>query len=314
MRGVWYALAAVVGLAALWPVREASAADSELSELAPVNTPIVPASTQPSVSTVTPPNVVSGVKKKREAETKRPLAPEQRQRFQRRGLLALAFLAPAWVGGLVIFYVNWIKFHSNYIVEFLAPLTVLAGVGAYLMWQRFSRSDAVTVQQQPVFALAQRLAAIIFLGVLGWAWYLSNYITFVYEHTGTFHQGSVKQAAAWAAEHIPLDEPIFTGAAAVPYLSGHHTALDIAHPRWYAYEFTRKDTERLNTFLPSIEEMLAAYRSANWFLRERQTGFSFLMEYSEIEAGLETDWEVVREIENDSNTLTFYRRIRPAAF
>jgi len=96
----------------------------------------------------------------------------------------------------------------------------------------------------------------------------------------------------------------------VPYLSGHRTALDIAHPRWYAYEFTRKDTDRLNTFLPSAETMVQAFREAEWFLLDKQTGFSFLMEYSEIEGALEAEFVAAKGIENGSNTLTFYRRIK----
>jgi hypothetical protein len=110
-----------------------------------------------------------------------------------------------------------------------------------------------------------------------------------------------------------MDQTIFTGAAAIPYLSGHRVALDIAHPRWYAYEFTRKNPERLNTFLPPAEEMVQAWRDAEWVLLDKQTGFSFLMEYSEIEAGLEADFETVHGVENGSNTLVFKRRIRPSA-
>ena len=95
----------------------------------------------------------------------------------------------------------------------------------------------------------------------------------MFEHTGTFQQRSAQEAAQFAENVIPANETIFTGAALIPYLSGHQTALDIAHPRWYAYEFTRKDTERLNTFLPSAEEMVQAFRDTNWVLLDKQTGF-----------------------------------------
>jgi len=202
-----------------------------------------------------------------------------------------AVLVPVlWVGGLVFFYTNWIKFHANYIGEFLPPLVLLAGLAA------------------PV--LRQRKVRWLVVPVLLWALFVSGYVTLVFEHTGTFDLKAVREAADWAKASIPAEKSIFTGAAIVPYLSGHHTALNIAHPRWYAYEFTRRDPKRLNTFLPPAEEMTQAFREAEWFLLDQQTSFSFFMEYAEIEAGVERDFAAIKGISNGSNTLTFYRRIK----
>ncbi len=202
-----------------------------------------------------------------------------------------AVLAPAlWLAGLLFFYMNWIKFHANYIGEFLPPLVLLAAFARPVITSRKLRWAAVPV--------------------LLWALFVSGYVTLAFEHTGTFQLDAAKEAANWAQRNIPMDEPIFTGAAVVPYLSGHRAALDIAHPRWYAYEFTRKDTGRLNTFLPPAERMVRAFRDAKWFLMDKQTDFSFLMEYPEIKSGLESDFERVQGISNGSNTLTFYKRIR----
>ena len=58
--------------------------------------------------------------------------------------------------------------------------------------------------------------------------------------------------------------------------------------------------------------MVQAFRETRWFIWEKQTGFSYIMEYSEIERGLEEDFEQVHAIENGSNTLVFYKRIREA--
>ncbi|MBI1833768.1 MAG: hypothetical protein HYR90_02990 [Candidatus Andersenbacteria bacterium] len=227
-------------------------------------------------------------------------------RWSTRRHLGAALTVPLWMLGLVVFYTNWIKFHANYISEFIVPLVLLAGFGTAAFLQRV-RVRQWRSEWMPIF---QNVLVGIFIVVVLWAGTVSNYITYLFEHTGTFHQGALVEAAAWARENIPADEPIFTGAAVVPYLSGHRISLDIAHPRWYAYEFTRKDTDRLNTFLPPAEEMVQAYRDAQWFLLDQQTSFSFLMEYNEIEAGLKTDWQAVKEIENGGNTLTFYRRIK----
>ena len=237
------------------------------------------------------------------------IADRQEEKLSVRLHLAALLLAPLWILGLVIFYTNWIKFHANYISEFIPPLVLLSGYGALALFQRF-KGRLFLGTSYPVLELVRRVFIGTVVVILLWSITVSNYITFLFEHTGTFNQGALLEAAAWAQENIPREEPIFTGAAAVPYLSGHHTVLDIAHPRWYAYEFTRKDPRRLNAFLPPAEEMVQAYREAEWFLLESQTGFSFLMEYSEIEAGLERDWQQVHGIENGSNTLTFYRRIR----
>ncbi len=213
-------------------------------------------------------------------------------RLRRAGsLLGTYVVVPLWVFGLVIFYTNWIKFHANYIAEFIPPLVVLSAYGAVALRDRLPRY----------------LCEAVWLVVIG-AIVVTGYVTFVFEHTGTFQQEAVAEAAAWAKENIPADQAIFTGAAVVPYVSGQHVALDIAHPRWYAYEFTRKDPVRLNTFLPSAEKMLEAFRKSEWVLMEQQTGFSFLMEYSEIEKSINEDFQAVHVVENGSNTLTFYRR------
>jgi hypothetical protein len=218
-----------------------------------------------------------------------------------RHTLSAALIGPLWAGGLVIFYMNWIKFHANYIGEFLPPLVVLAGIAVPAVWDRIKRLQ---------FSLLKIAVGGFAAAVAVWALFVTNFVTFTHPHTGTFELAALAEAAAWAQQNIPPHEPIFTGAAAVPYLSGHAVSLDIAHPRWYAYEFTRKDIGRINTFLPPAEEMVQAFRDADWFLLESQTGFSFLMEYSEIEAGLERDFESVKGISNGSNTLTFYRRVR----
>lgn len=234
-------------------------------------------------------------------------AKERRHGFYK--FLAAALVVPAWIFGLVIFYTSWIKFHANYIAEFIPPLVVLAGLGAPALIERL-RASIFLAKDYPVLEVLRRLLVGAVLVVLFWAMFVSNFITYVHEHTGTFALDAIEEAAVWAEGHIPKDVPIFTGAAAVPYVSGHRTALDIAHPRWYAYSFTRNDTERINTFLPPAEEMVQAFRNSEWVLLEKQTGFSFLMEYSEIERGLEEDFESQIGIENGSNTLTFYRRVR----
>ncbi len=210
-----------------------------------------------------------------------------------------------WVGGLVFFYMNWIKFHANYITEFIPPLVILAGAGTVVLFDRV-RLPLFWPKDYPVIDLLYRGALVLLLLVLGWAMFTSNYITYVYEHTGSYDQNTLTQAAAWAKQYIPQSEPIFTGAAVIPYLSGHHTALDIAHPRWYAYEFTRTNVKRFETFLPPVKDMEAAFQDAQWFLYDEQTRFSFFQEYDRIKNEVAAKFVEVKDFDG----LVFYQRVR----
>ncbi|MBI3251597.1 MAG: hypothetical protein HYZ62_01665 [Candidatus Andersenbacteria bacterium] len=214
-----------------------------------------------------------------------------------------------WMGGLSFFYYSWIKFHANYIAEFIPPLIPLAAFGLSSLFERME-ARVFLARDYPALELLRRGAVLVVAGVIFWGLFVSNYITFMFEHTGTFDQTAAQTAATWAKEHIPLSDTIFTGAALVPYLSGHHVSLDIAHPRWYAYDFTRENPERVNAFLPSAQAMVDAYRQARWILMDSQTRFSFFMEYPELERSFAVDFVPVKEIDNLSNTLTFYQRIR----
>lgn len=223
-------------------------------------------------------------------------------------MILAAVTAILWMGGLAFFYINWIKFHANYISEFIPPVILLAGLGFASLFERF-QARLFLEKDYPMLELLRRIGVLAVALLLFWSLYVTNYITFVFEHTGTFDQQTAKQAALWAREHIPLTDPVFTGAALIPYLSGHHISLDIAHPRWYAYEFTRLNTKRLNTFLPPAQQMVDAYAQAKWVLMDEQTKFSFFMEYPFIENSFPKDFIPVKEFGNLSNTLTFYQRV-----
>lgn len=233
----------------------------------------------------------------------------QLEKTKGRRLLIAWLVVPIWVGGLAFFYMNWIKFHANYISEFIPPLIILSGYGCLVIWQRF-QTTASFGKDYPVVELLRRIGMIIIIMVLSWALFVSNFITHFYEHTGTYDQQAITKAATWASANIPLNERIFTGAAVVAFTSSHHTSLDIAHPRWYAYDFIRNDTARINTFLPSASNMVATFHQTNWVLVDEQTKFSFFNEYDEINNSVKKDFVPVQTIENGSNELTFYQRVK----
>lgn len=226
-----------------------------------------------------------------------------------RRLWTLLLLSPVWILSFVYFYSNWIKFHANYLGEFLPPLVVSAGLGVWGWYRTIDGLDIPRLSAQTL-TLVKRLLGVASAVIILWGMFVANYVTYVFEHTGTFKVSAVQKAAAFAQSHIPYDQTIFTGAAVVPYVSGHRITLDIAHPRWYAYEFARKDVDRIGTFLPPAPVMEEAFHHTTWVLMDEQTKFSFLMEYGAIEQDLHDNFVSVQGIENGSNTLTFYKRVK----
>ncbi|MEO6078045.1 MAG: hypothetical protein ABIP54_04620, partial [Candidatus Andersenbacteria bacterium] len=216
---------------------------------------------------------------------------------------ARALLGIIWVGSMVFFYEKWIKFHANYISEFIPPLTVIAGVGLEAFITR-----ALLIKKR-IFAYSILLAFII---IFMWSATVSSFITYSFEHTGTFSQKGAHEAAAWMQANIPGGEHIFTGASLIPYLAGYQTALNISHPRWYAYEFTRTNPERIQAFLPKTTDLVQAFKDSHWFILDNQTQFSYLNEYDDINNDLKANWKSVQGISNGSNTIVFYERVKPA--
>ena len=206
-----------------------------------------------------------------------------------------------WVGSMMFFYAKWIKFHANYISEFIPPLTIIAGVGLEAFIDR-----ALQIKVR----IIKYAALIAFLVITVWAATDSSFITYSFEHTGTFQQKAAYEAAAWMQANVPKGETVFTGSSLIAYLAGYQTTLNISHPRWYAYDFTRTNPKRIETFLPSANNMVQGFMTSQWFLMDEQTNFSYMNEYDAIANDLKANWKSVHGISNGSNTLTFYKRIR----
>lgn len=204
-------------------------------------------------------------------------------------------LLPAlWFLAVVIFYAFWIKFHANYLIEFLPALVLLAALGGQWLTGAFARARAVRLS----------LAALLI-----WSAYASAQLGLAFPHTGTFHWSSLREAAAYLREHVPADAEVLTGAVMVPYLSGHRVPFDVGHPTWYGYGFI--EPELRNVFMASSEQMVdAVAQRVNWVVMENLTRFSYIREYADIERTLEEHFSPVVEIENPSNTITVLQRTR----
>ncbi len=230
-----------------------------------------------------------------------PHAHQEQERGTKRLAWARGLIGLIWVGSMMFFYAKWIKFHANYISEFIPPITIIAGVGLEAF---IARALQIKIR------ILKYSALIAFLIIIVWAATDSSFITYSFQHTGTFDQKAAYEAATWMQNNIPKGEPVFTGSSLIAYLAGYQTTLNISHPRWYAYDFTRTNPKRIETFLPSTKNLVQGFKDSHWFLMDEQTHFSYLNEYDDINNDLQKNWKSIKGISNGSNTLVFYQRIR----
>lgn len=212
-----------------------------------------------------------------------------------RGMRSSPFLLPlAWCAVLGLLYAAWPTLLPDYLPEFFPPMLLVAGAGMI----RVSRS----IGGRGRAALAALLVvwnAAVLLRI-----YQSPWI-------GMFTARAVQEAAVEVTRLVPRDEPLFTAALLVPYLSGHRVPFDIAHPFWYRYVFV--SPEVLRTFLPSLEEVDATVRSrVRWALVEHFTDYAYLRHTSDLLSYVWTRFHLVASVPNSTgfrnNTLLLWER------
>ena len=87
--------------------------------------------------------------------------------------LAAALIIPVWMLGLVIFYTNWIKFHANYISEFIPPLIILSALALPFIFKRL-RASLFLASDYPPLEVLRRIFVGVMAVVLFWALYTSK--------------------------------------------------------------------------------------------------------------------------------------------
>ncbi|TSC71602.1 MAG: hypothetical protein G01um101438_1033 [Parcubacteria group bacterium Gr01-1014_38] len=199
-----------------------------------------------------------------------------------------------WLAALALLYAAWPTLLPDYLPEFFPPVVLLAVAGL------LRGKSLLGVSGQRVSA---GLLLVWNLGIL-WSVYHAPWI-------GMFTANAVRTAAAEVQRYVPRDEPIFTAALLVPYLSGHRTLFDVAHPFWYRYAFISPSVQR--TFLPPLEEIESAVRTdVRWALVEQFTDYVYLRHPSNLLAVIWKDFTFVREIPNETgyrvNPLLLWRR------
>lgn len=213
------------------------------------------------------------------------------------GLLTWNWAINGRAGALAVmfgFYALWPAMMPEYIADFMPPLVLLAAVGVVrlLNWNG-GWAGAILVC----------LAAVNFV-VIGDVW--------AHPFTGSYTISALKEAVKLVQETVPADEPILTGAAMVPYLSGHLVYADIAHPLWYGYGFIGDGAKQV--FLPAADSIKNAYQSGEvrWVLDDRVTSAAYFSRLLSRPQKLR-DWRRVEEVKNGGrgwgNNMTLWQRV-----
>lgn len=201
----------------------------------------------------------------------------------RRSLAAPAVSVPlSWGVALVALYTLWPTLLPDYLPDFLPALVLLASVGAIRAWHALSRPGRLVV-----LTLMALWNVVILARVSHTPW------------IGMFTRAAVETAAAEVQRLVPPDEPLFTAALLVPYLSGHRVPFDIAHPFWYTYAFVPHDV--LETFLPPLRAVEEAVRTrVRWALVEHFTDYAYLRHESDLLSFVWREFTFVASIPNDT--------------
>jgi 4-amino-4-deoxy-L-arabinose transferase-like glycosyltransferase len=203
-----------------------------------------------------------------------------------------------WLGALAAGYASWPVFLPEYALDFLPVAVLIGAVGSTLLYRQ-----------------SHRLSIALFILLAGAA---ASSLSSWFRHpaSGAFTISAVRQAAQLLKTHVPLAEPVFTGAVIVPAVSGHHVTFDIAHPLWYRYAFVSDAS--LSLFLPPLPAVEDVMRKrVQWVLLDQTTDYAYLRQPSDLLSVLKNDFHVVAEVPNNTrfrnNPLSLWKRVEEKA-
>jgi hypothetical protein len=201
--------------------------------------------------------------------------------WQRKILKAPSTILMIWALCILIAYFFWPGILPDYLADAFVPLTLLSAL--FASWV----TDKITRWQANIFIALCALASIFGL--------VSNYL---HPWTGMFSSAAIYQAADELRKRIPINEPVFTAAAIIPYVSGHHLWGEVSHPLWYRYPFIPEEVKK--TFLPSLSEIVYALKSGQvkWVITEDLTNYAYAGIPADVGSLKESGWHVVDQIPN----------------
>ncbi|TSC62132.1 MAG: hypothetical protein G01um1014106_655, partial [Parcubacteria group bacterium Gr01-1014_106] len=216
----------------------------------------------------------------------------RRQREQQHAWVHIPY---TWFGAMLALYAFWPTILPDYLPEFFPALTLLAA-------ESMSRMSALLRRWQ-----------VLVLGTCLVLWNVAAFLFTLHRPwVGMFTTQAIYEAAEEMRRLVPPEEPLFTAAVVIPYVSGHRVLFDIAHPLWYRIPPISQDTRE--TFLPPLEQVETAVRSGavRWALVEHVTDYAYLRHASDLLSVIWEEFTFIREIPNDtgfrSNSLLLWRR------
>ncbi len=129
-----------------------------------------------------------------------------------------------WLILLAYLYLQWGRFRQNYLVEFIPPLSLLAAWGcAHFIWN--ARNITPTFLRKSLQGIGIFLVAS--LSVMGW------YMSWLYPHTGTIAQRSLKEFSQGVARYVAPGQVLFTAQPNITAFSRRPILFGYSHPGWY---------------------------------------------------------------------------------
>jgi hypothetical protein len=209
-------------------------------------------------------------------------------------VLLIEWVMWLWVGVQTVLYLFWPTFLPEYWADFWPVFCLLSAYGLLRCWEISGKIVG------PVILLL--IVCTIF----------SFYYQWHKPWTGMFRREALYEAADFMREKISEDEPIFTAAVIVPYVSGHHVVGEVAHPLWYRFDFIPDHVRE--AFLPPLARLEVELTDGQvaWVLREQLTDYAYFFDTSPLRGVFFERWQLAHDIQNQtgfrSNTLYFWER------
>lgn len=200
-----------------------------------------------------------------------------------------------WSMTYLLLFLFWPTFLPEYWADFWPLFCLLAVYGVVVAWQYQPKAAAAVV----VMLVGLNIVSLVHTWRQPW--------------TGMFTLSSIHAATDFMKSSLPADEPVFTAAVIIPYVSGHHVWREVSHPLWYHFSFI--DEPVRHTFLPPLallQEDIEQGR-VTWVLDEQLTDYAYFFAGSPLKKPINEEWVMRHDIKNKTgfrnNTLYFYERV-----
>ncbi len=210
-----------------------------------------------------------------------------------------------WLVLLAYLYLQWGRFRQNYLVEFIPPLSLLAAWGcAHFIWN--ARNITPTFLRKSFQAIGIFLVASLY--AMGW------YMSWLYPHTGTIAQSSLKEFSQGVARYVAPGQELFTAQPNITAFSRRPIIFGYSHPGWYREARFHTIPEQLLYlfFAPPARVTEYLQNEATYVAMDVRTHEIYFDGYPERQKMLDELFIPVFSVPNDAGggTLELYERKR----